>query len=83
MTTACFQHSKRELFAHYLMGGERKKSTILETRKLFMTTLGLTGAAISAKNPAIQQDYQQSKEESFWPHINPRKREAGRTRRDA
>jgi hypothetical protein len=35
------------------MGGEGKKSTILETRKVFITTLDLTGAGISAKNPPI------------------------------
>jgi hypothetical protein len=36
------------------MGGVRKKSTILETRKMFMTTLDLTGFRISVKKSAIQ-----------------------------
>jgi hypothetical protein len=35
------------------MGGGGKKSTILEARKVFITTLDLTGAGISAKNSAI------------------------------
>jgi hypothetical protein len=47
---------KRELFARYLMSGVGKKSTILERRKVFMTTLDLTGVGISAKNPGTQQD---------------------------
>jgi hypothetical protein len=38
------------------MGGVGKKSTILETRKVFMTILDLTDAGISVKNSAIQQD---------------------------
>jgi hypothetical protein len=66
------------------MGGVGKKSTILETRKVSMTTLDLTDAGISAKNSAIQvRIINNQREESFWPHINPRKKEAGRTRRDA
>jgi hypothetical protein len=35
------------------MGGGEKKSTTLETGKVFITTLDLTGAGISAKNSAI------------------------------
>jgi hypothetical protein len=38
------------------MGGVGKKSTILETRRVFMSTLDLTGAGISVKNPHIKQD---------------------------
>jgi hypothetical protein len=34
------------------MGGMMEKSTVLEIRKMSMTTLDLTGAGISAKNYA-------------------------------